>query len=131
MYSVNSIAAKFPVLNVTKTCKLTTCVVIEKDKSWARQYQQVSGGLVRIIFNNLFRSILNRCDMYFYFKGKQQKETMILKVIFSLIDLNTNHTILWWSAWEVMMPDDWFTVVLFSSNVRRFGLRHKSQEMAQ
>jgi hypothetical protein len=69
--------------------------------------------------------------MYFYFKGKQQKETMILKVIFSLIDLNTNHTILWWSAWEVMMPDDWFTVVLFSSNVRRFGLRHKSQEMAQ
>jgi len=44
--------------------------------------------------------------MYFYFKGKQQKETMILKVFFSLIDLNTNHTILWWSAWEVMMPDD-------------------------
>ena len=68
--------------------------------------------------------------MCFHFKGKQQQKTAILKVIFSLNDLDTNQTLLWWSAWEVMIPDDWFTFVLFSSNVRRFGLRHKSQKIA-
>ena len=67
----------------------------------------------------------------FSFQGQATKKTAILKVIFPLNDLDTNQTLLWWSAWEVMIPDDWFTVVLFSSNVRRFGLRHKSQQNSQ